>query len=255
VVGGGPAGIAAAVEAGLAGHEVVLVERRARLGGQIALAGASPGNAELARSFLDNARRQLADARVDVRLGAAGLDGLEPDAVVVATGARPYHDPRLELHGLEVVHAWDVLSGHVPSGRVVVADWGGDPGGLDAAELIAVAGGQVVLAVASVAIGEGIHQYRRNLYLQRLYRSGVAVAHHLELARAADRTATFRNVFAPELEMTFAADALVLALGRVPEEMPTMPGVRVERAGDCLSPRSLEEAVLEGTLAARRAVS
>src|SRR5262249_35714841 len=171
------------------------------------------------------------------------------------TGARPHHDPRLELTGLEVVHAWDVLRGHVPSGRVVVADWGGDPGGLDAAELIATAGGQVVLAVASVAIGGGVPQYRRNLYLQRLYRAGVAVAHHLELARAAEQTVTFRNVFAPELEMSFAADALVLALGRVPEEAPAIAGVPVERAGDCLSPRSLEEAVLEGTLAARRVLA
>jgi 2,4-dienoyl-CoA reductase-like NADH-dependent reductase (Old Yellow Enzyme family)/thioredoxin reductase len=252
VVGGGPAGIAAAVEAGLAGHEVVLIERQPRLGGQIALAGAAPGNAELARSFLENARRQLDEARVEVRLDTDSLHGLEPDAVILATGARPYHDPQLELSGVEVVHAWDVLSGHVPSGRVIVADWGGDPGALDAAELIATAGGEVVLAVASVAIGEGVHQYRRNLYLQRLYRAGVAVAHHLELVRAAERTATFRNVFAPELEMTFAADALVLALGRVPEEMPAVDGVPVERAGDCLSPRSLEEAVLEGTLAARR---
>jgi 2,4-dienoyl-CoA reductase-like NADH-dependent reductase (Old Yellow Enzyme family)/thioredoxin reductase len=252
VVGGGPAGIAAAVEAGLAGQEVVLVERASRLGGQIALAGAAPGNAELARVFLEDARRRLDEARVEVRLETDTLRDLEPDAVILATGARPYDDPLLELGGVEVVHAWDVLNGHVPSGRVIVADWGGDPGGLDAAEVIATSGGEVVLAVASVAIGEGVHQYRRNLYLQRLYRAGVAVAHHLELARAAEGTVTFRNVFAPELEMTFAADALVLALGRVPEATPAVDGVPVERAGDCLSPRSLEEAVLEGSLAARR---
>ena len=66
-----------------------------------------------------------------------------------------------------------------------------------------------------------------------------------------------RNVFAPELEVTLAADALVLALGRVPEDdlAPRLvaAGLRVEEAGDCLSPRSLEEAILEGTGAARRA--
>jgi hypothetical protein len=48
-----------------------------------------------------------------------------------------------------------------------------------------------------------------------------------------------------------AADGLVLALGRVPVEVSPPAGIPVERAGDCLSPRSLEEAVLEGTLAAR----
>ena len=51
----------------------------------------------------------------------------------------------------------------------------------------------------------------------------------------------------------------MLALGRVPEDKlaPELAeaGLRVEEAGDCVSPRSLEEAVLEGTLAARRAVA
>ena len=39
----------------------------------------------------------------------------------------------------------------------------------------------MTLAVASLAAGEPIHQYRRNLYLQRLYRAGVTILHHLEL--------------------------------------------------------------------------
>jgi hypothetical protein len=51
------------------------------------------------------------------------------------------------------------------------------------------------------------------------------------------------------------ADTVVLALGRVPVDglAPALraAGLRVEEAGDCLSPRSLEEAVLEGTGAAR----
>ena len=51
------------------------------------------------------------------------------------------------------------------------------------------------------------------------------------------------------------ADAVVLALGRRPEESVAAElaahGIAVREAGDCRSPRSLEEAVLEGTLAAR----
>jgi 2,4-dienoyl-CoA reductase-like NADH-dependent reductase (Old Yellow Enzyme family)/thioredoxin reductase len=243
VVGGGPAGIAAAVEAGRSGHEVVLVERQRRLGGQIALAGSAPGGRELARRFLDNAERGLAAAGVEVRLGVEGPGGLEADAFVIATGARPYGT------GLT---AWDVLGGSLPDGeRVLVADWGGDPAGLDAAEVLAAAGKQVTLAVSSVAVGELVHQYRRNLYLQRLYRAGVRIVHHHELAPGP----VLRNVFARELESPVEADAIVLALGRVPVEVEAPAGARVERAGDCLSPRSLEEAVLEGTLAARRAVA
>jgi hypothetical protein len=109
----------------------------------------------------------------------------------------------------------------------------------------------VTLAVASVSVGELVHQYRRNLYLQRLYRAGVRIVHHHELAPGP----TLRNVFAPELETPVDADAIVVALGRVPVEVEPPQGARVERAGVCLSPRSLEEAVLEGTLAARWALA
>jgi 2,4-dienoyl-CoA reductase-like NADH-dependent reductase (Old Yellow Enzyme family) len=259
VVGGGPAGIAAAVEAATAGHDVVLFERGERVGGQLALAGAAPGNAKVASSFVALALNRLGS--VETRLGAntAPQDvlALEPDAVVVATGARPYVDERLELGGVETLHAWDVLAGNVPTGRtVVVADWGGDPGGLDAAELLAANDNAVTLAVESVAVGEAVHQYRRNLYLQRLYRAGVEIRHHLALHDTTEGHVRLRNVFAPELISTLAADLLVLAHGRVPNDDLSGPlaeaGARVETAGDCRSPRSLEEAVLEGTLAARK---
>ncbi len=262
VVGGGPAGIAAAVDAARAGHEVVLLERSARLGGQIALAGAAPGNAALADAFLDNARRHLSAVNVVVRLETvADADAVrDADAVVVATGARPYRDESVPLHGVEVLHAWDVLDGRTPGGdSVVVADWGGDPGGLDAAELLAAAGKDVTLAVSSVAVGELVHQYRRNLYLRRLYRAGVTLAQHLVLESASDGAVRLRNVFAPELVTTVPADAVVIASGRVPEDAlaPKLraEGIVVAEAGDCLAPRSLEEAVLEGTLASRRVLA
>jgi hypothetical protein len=105
-------------------------------------------------------------------------------------------------------------------------------------------------------VGELVHQYRRNLYLQRLYRAGVTILHHHALAGEAAGAVELSNVFAPELHTRVPADLLVLALGRVPEDGLARElreaGVRVEEAGDCLSPRSLEEAVLEGTLGARR---
>jgi 2,4-dienoyl-CoA reductase-like NADH-dependent reductase (Old Yellow Enzyme family)/thioredoxin reductase len=260
VVGAGPAGLAAAVEAAASGHEAILLERSGRIGGQVALAGRAPGHVELARRLRENYEGLLEQHRVDLRLDAPAGPGdvaaFEPDLVVAATGARPY-EPPLDVGGLPAIQSWEVFSGAVPrERRVVVADWGGDPSGLDAAEALHAAGNAVTLVVASVTVGESIHQYQRNLYLQRLYRAGIEVAQHLELASAAGEFVTFTNVFAPELEETFLADLLVLALGRVPEDglaaALRAQGLRVEEAGDCLSPRSLEEAVLEGTLAARR---
>ena len=259
VVGGGPAGLAASAEAGEAGHDVVLLERTARLGGQMALTRDAPGAAEIGRRLVDLFAGRLADWGVDVRLAIEAdvrtVLELEPSAVVVATGARPFV-PAVPLDGAAVEQSWAVLAEGAPSGlRIVVADWGGDPSGLDAAEVLALAGNDVTLAIASVTAGEAVHQYRRNLYLQRLYRAGVEIRQHRALAGASAELVELANVFAPELREHVAADLLVLAQGRVPED-DLAPGlraaeVRVEEAGDCLSPRSLEEAILEGTVAAR----
>jgi pyruvate/2-oxoglutarate dehydrogenase complex dihydrolipoamide dehydrogenase (E3) component len=177
---------------------------------------------------------------------------------VIATGARPY-EPAITLAGLETVQAWDILGGPRPRGRrIVIADWGGDAAGLAAADLLHAAGNDVTVAIGSVTLGETLHQYQRNVYAARLYRAGLRFELHLELTGAGDGRVRFRNLFAPEIEIELAADLLVLALGRVPEQGLADPlasrGLEVHEAGDCLSPRSIEEAILEGTLVARRAV-
>jgi 2,4-dienoyl-CoA reductase-like NADH-dependent reductase (Old Yellow Enzyme family)/thioredoxin reductase len=259
VVGAGPAGLAAAAEAGAAGHEVVLLERAGRTGGQIALAGTAPMHEELARSLGRNYERLLrgVDLRLQTDADEGAILAIGAAAVIVATGARPYV-PDLPLEGVEAVQAWDVLAGLRPRGRrVVIADWGGDAAGLACAELLNAAGNEVTIAVGSAVLGETLHQYQRTLYAARLYRGGIRIEHHLELTGAGGDRVRFRNLFAPDVETRLAADLLVLALGRVPErglaERLRARDLEVHEAGDCLSPRSAEEAVLEGTLAARRA--
>ena len=141
-----------------------------------------------------------------------------------------------------------------PQGDVVVADWGGDPSGLDAAEVLTAAGARVTLVVGSYGVGEGLHQYRRALYLERLYRAGVEILHHLQLCDADPAGVRFRNTYAADREIRIPADHLVIAQGRVPVSTPDVGalGVPVRRIGDCDTPRSLEEAVLDGTMAVQR---
>jgi pyruvate/2-oxoglutarate dehydrogenase complex dihydrolipoamide dehydrogenase (E3) component len=170
----------------------------------------------------------------------------------VATGAEPYR-PSISSEGTEPLQAWDVLRGARPRGTVVIADWGGDPTGLDCAELLASAGSRVTLSVEAMVVGESLHSYRRALYLGRLYRAGVSIRHHLRLVEVTPEGGLFANLFADDLRELIQADHVVLAQGRVPAASPFAElrerGVEVRRAGDCASPRSLEEAILEGTMA------
>jgi hypothetical protein len=256
IVGAGPAGLAAAREALDLGHRVVMFERATHAGGQAWLAGQTPAGRELYAAFEANYEGVLSDARLTVHWSttadADAVRAASPARVVLATGARPYQ-PSHPLTGVAVVQAWDVLAGNRPSGRIVVADWGRDSIGLDCAEVLAAAGADVTLMIGAIYPGQSLHQYHRNSYIGRLCRAGVRIEHYQGLASAADGAVYFRNVCAPELETTIVAETLVLCLGRVPcDDLATALGdssVSINQVGDCLSPRGLEEAILEGTLA------
>jgi 2,4-dienoyl-CoA reductase-like NADH-dependent reductase (Old Yellow Enzyme family)/thioredoxin reductase len=256
VIGAGPAGLAATREAELRGHEVVLFERENEIGGQTRLMRDAPGQVEITATLVRNYDETLRSPRVDLRLRTAAdvdrVSALAPNLVVMATGAAPYRAP-IPADGIEPLEAWDVLRGARPQGRVLVADWGGDSTGLDCAELLAGAGCEVTLAVAATAVGESLHSYRRALYLARLYRAGVRIRHHLRPIEVTPEGGRFANLFADNVRELIPADHVVLAQGRVPAESPSAGlrelGLDVRTAGDCASPRSLEEAILEGTMA------
>ncbi len=140
VVGGGPAGMACAAEAGRLGHLVTLVERRAHVGGQFELASRIPGKAD----FLQTMRyfqQQLEDFGVDCITGrtAAAEDAAGCDVVVLATGVQPRR-PEEFPEEVTLVQPYDVALRSTPpaSGRVAVIGAGGI--GFDVADWLSHAG-------------------------------------------------------------------------------------------------------------------
>jgi 2,4-dienoyl-CoA reductase-like NADH-dependent reductase (Old Yellow Enzyme family) len=252
VIGGGPAGASAAIEAAHAGDAVTLVEREAQLGGQLRLAGLAPAHREMWERYQRSSTSRLRAAGVSLELGTEAGAGLAGgfDLVVLATGARPYV-PELPATTPAAVSAWDAIRRpEAIAGPALVADWGGGWEGLDAAERLAGAGRRVTLACAATVPGETLHQYQRNLYLARLDELGIEILHHHELAVEPDGVA-LRHVFSGRQRALPEATTLVLAQGRVPDddlwqELESHPAA--VRAGDVLGPRTLEEAVLEGTM-------
>ena len=185
VIGGGPAGIAAAIEAARSGDRVTLLERdrrprrpaaagRPRAGAHRDVAGlrgrrpARPGRGRgrrAARHRCDHRRR---------RRPRPGGRRHRRAAVHVRRSRRACRSACCRRGRRSPTPA--------PSrGRSLVADWGGGYEGLDAAELLAAAGCDVELASGGVMPGEDVHQYQRNLYLARLDTAGVRIRHHLEL--------------------------------------------------------------------------
>ena len=136
VVGGGPAGMSAALERARLGAEVTLFERNSELGGQFLLAQRIPGKFEF-NETIRYFRTQLNHLNVSVQLNTLATNELLAgfDEVVVATGVRPR---LLNIPGSdrpEVVSYVDVLKGDVEVGaRVAIVGAGGI--GFDVADFL-----------------------------------------------------------------------------------------------------------------------
>ena len=253
VVGGGPGGLKAAAVAAARGHDVVLHEAAARVGGQALRAEKVPGRAEFG-GIVTNLEHEARSAGVEIRtrsvVTAATIDAERPDVVVVATGARPRR-PELEVDGsLPVLDAWDVLDGvDVPSGRVVVADWRGDWIGLGTAIALAQRGRRVTLAANGPHAGQSLMQYVRDEMTAEALRRGVRIVPFLRPYGVDDETVYLQHALTGEPVLVQAV-ALVLATGHesvdeLLRELEAREDVEVHAIGDCLSPRTAEEAVLE----------
>jgi len=254
VAGGGPAGMKAAAVAAERGHQVTLCEASPRLGGQALLAQLLPGRAEFG-GIVTNLEREMALAGVVVRrnrtVDAALVRELAPDAVIVATGARPRRPPIEGGEAAHVVDAWQVLRDEVNVGAsVVVADWRCDWVGLGIAEKLARAGCRVRLCVNGYMPGQTIQQYVRDNWVGILHKLGVEIIPYVRLFGADGDAVFLQHTTSGEPVICDGVDTLVLAQGHdsvagLEQELADFGG-ELHLIGDCLAPRTAEEAVLEG---------
>jgi hypothetical protein len=264
VVGGGPGGMKAAAVAAECGHSVTLCERTAQLGGQALLAQLLPGRAEFGR-IIENLNYEMNLARVDIRLNTLITDEYVEngnfDVVIIATGAspfRPEQDLQMEIsEDVHTVDAWQVLRDEVETGaNVVIADWRGDWIGVGLAEKLRRDGCSVKLCVNGEMLGQNLQLYLRTHWAGVMHKLGVQVIPFARLFGASGDTVYFYHNASGEAILCENTDTLVMAQGHKPETAveQMLKGLPIEThlVGDCVSPRSAEEAVYEGLMAARQ---
>jgi 2,4-dienoyl-CoA reductase-like NADH-dependent reductase (Old Yellow Enzyme family)/thioredoxin reductase len=254
IAGGGPGGMKAAAVAAERGHDVILCEAGPQLGGQALLAQLLPGRAEFG-GIVTNLNHELeragATVRLNTRVDRALVESEAPDAVVIATGAEP-SEPEIEgASEGHVVNAWQVLRGEANVGQsVVVADFRCDWIGVGLAEKLALDGCRVQLAFNGSQLAENLMQYLRDHAAARMFDLGVELHSYARLYGVDSDTVYLEHAMARKPIVCEGVDTLVTALGH--ESVDSLEGelegmnIELHMIGDCLAPRTAEEAVLEG---------
>jgi 2,4-dienoyl-CoA reductase-like NADH-dependent reductase (Old Yellow Enzyme family)/pyruvate/2-oxoglutarate dehydrogenase complex dihydrolipoamide dehydrogenase (E3) component len=268
IAGGGPAGLEAARVGALRGHDVVLLERRDRVGGQLALWATAPGR-EVYQSTVSWYERELDRLGVDVRTGVmadrATVLAEHPDAAVVAAGSRyattgesgflpaeiPGHD-RATVHTPEQVLASTVRLG----GTVVILDDEGIQTGVAVAEVLAGQGAEVHFVTRHAQLVPHLaYDAHLPLIMQRLVRLGVHLHTRSYLREIGDDEVIVFDVFTDETRVLAEVNAVVLATMRKPQSALGVQLVgqvgQVFLIGDAMAPRGLAEATYEGHQFAR----
>lgn len=149
IIGAGPAGMEAARVLALRGHKVILFEKEDYLGGQMSLAMATSHKRKRIEPLLDYFTTQLSRLHVETKLNTEANTDLiadyAPDAVILATGAKPIIPPIPGVEQDNVFTAIDILAGRVKAGQKVFIIGGGSIG-CETAEFLVEKGKEVTVA-------------------------------------------------------------------------------------------------------------
>ena len=259
VVGGGPAGCEAARVAAERGHEVILLEKGAGLGGRVGLAAMLPGREDFAALLMFYATmldKLGVEVRLETEAAADMVRGLAPDAVVVATGTRP---GRPGVPGMELPHVHDmdaVLAEQPELGdRVVVYDEEYHVAGLGTAELLADQGRQVTLITPHHMLGPDIEINTHSIMHRSLVGHGVTILTNHLIKEVGPGTVLAQDRYGGgPLSIADVGAVVICNPGRSEDRLYGElkgGGARVHLVGDAFSPRRVMAAVRDGYTAAR----
>ncbi len=214
VVGGGPAGMEAALVLRERGFKPVIFEEGDRLGGTLNVADKGYGKDIITR-YVDSLQTQIERAGIEVRYRekatADTVRRMEAAGVFVACGGAPFKPPVKGIDGANVCGAEEVLTGKVrPAGAVAVI--GSGMTGLETAEMLAANGCELTIVEMLDALGPGVYPSVREDVMSRItpHQPRLFIGHRLE--EIGPREVRLERV-ADQGKVTVAVDRVVLAMG------------------------------------------
>lgn len=260
VIGGGPAGLEATRIAGMRGHRVHLFEAEDRLGGQLLWARCRPGSSRLGEviEHLEGEVRRIPNVTIHLGAAISEADGSKlgnPDVIFVATGSKS--PPPQMRHGTHLLAAEQALSGEwLKAGdKALVVDEDWLQNGLGIALALARAGVAPEIITTREALGTGLNVVTLVSQLAELRAGGVAMFPLTAfIGISEDGITRTLDLCTGRQEDRGLYAGVVLVQNRqpAPVRLSATEAPRIHRIGDCVFPRGVEFAMLDGNRYARR---
>jgi 2,4-dienoyl-CoA reductase (NADPH2) len=277
VVGGGPAGMEVSRVAALRGHEVILYDKSAALGGLLPIASVVKGlEIEDLLALVRYFKVQLNKLGVKTELGKEvdlkTIIKIKPDVVVLATGgllATP-EIPGIDRHN--VINAAylhrrlkfylkflspSALRGltkmWLPVGRRVVIIGGGKQG-CELAEFLAKRGRKVTIVDHLGTLGEGLFHHLKCALFSWFEKKGVILIPGAKCLEINDKGLVILTTEGHK--QTIEADSIIPSIPLIPDTtmLNSLQGQvpEVYAIGDCREPEWIVDAIAEGSRIARK---
>lgn len=255
VIGGGPGGMSAALDAKRAGHEVELWEKSNHLGGMINAAGRPSFKLEV-DELTQWFRRQIIKNQIPIKYykkaTAENIMEYGADAVIVATGSQPRKFPIKGIDRENVVTAIDAMMDRATLGENLVMVGAGLVGCETSLHLTPRGKKITMIEMAEKLLPEPIFYMNEMMLTQMVTRDpSIQTMTGTKLLEVTDRSVIVETGGARK---EIPCDTVVLAMGMKsePNFAEELRGkVPVYCIGDCCKPRHIIEALRE----AREAVN
>jgi len=257
IAGAGPAGMAAARQFALQGHQTIVCEKEKDPGGLLSLASKAPGRGELddiLNYFRQEVDRLDVEVRYDTELNVDLINDINPDKVILATGSMPDMPVIKGLFQTEMdlVTNVDVISGKEQVGDKVIV-LGGGMTGLITADFLAEQGKQVVVLNRKKSFAEEMSSNDRYYLRERLKKGSVSLYKNVSVKHFTDDGVAFK---APGNDMTLDGfDSVVISEKqssiRDAKKLEKKVKATFHLIGDAKSPRHLMYCISEAEEIAR----
>ena len=245
VIGGGPAGMQAAITAFDRGHEVVLVEKGDSLGGLLFFTDQEQDKMDL-MNFKNVLVREVNNRDIEVLLNTK-MDGdfiaqKKPDHIIVATGSEPATP---KIHGIEhASQSLEVYRGRVSCGKKVIMIGGGLIGSEQGLYLAKKGHDVTIVEMLPRIADESYGMYREALF-REIAKENI---HIMENTKCLEVGNNFVRVLLPNgREKRIEADTILYALGMkatpLDELINTTGDLPVDVIGDAVKPGRIDQAI------------